>query len=413
MDELRQEFLTEAILSLKNLQAKLRTEEISGNLEREIFRAFHTLKGTSQTFNFNVSGKLAHEIENLLQAKRDNQISANDAFTSLLKEGINLLLETFQRAQDKKEVAFPDDFAEKLRALIPNSSVAPASESLSGIVPPNLLAQLSAHEKDSLTSAIAKGNLFYLIEAGFEFANFAEKFKDLRQILSESGEVIATFPSPKFALENKIGFQIFFVSSKDKNDIVKAVQPFGANLLFQNSENNFVNDLKGILAQAVLTGEKTAQILDKKIEFEIVADDIELSGKRLKLVSEILLHLVRNAVDHGIETRGKIKIELSNQKDALLLRVADDGRGIDVEKIRAKAIAKNLISADEDLTKETLLKLVFAHGFSTSETVSDISGRGVGLDVVGDAVEKANGEIRLESETGKGTVFEIRLPTEN
>lgn len=421
MEELRQEFLDEAIPKLENLQARLETEELSEDFEREIFRTLHTLKGTSQTFNLNVSGKFAHEIENLLQAKRDNQISETAGFAPLLKEGVGLLLETFQNAARKKEAVFPVDFTLKLRSLIPgysshvatsssSSAAAASAENLSSLVPPRFWAQLSRHEKDSLTSAISSGNLFYLIEVGFDFAEFAGRFKELRETLSERGEIVANFPSPRFGSENKIGFQIFFVSPKDKNEIIETLEPFGAALIFQNAESDFAGDLKGILGQTVLTGEKGAQALGKRVEFDVKADETKISRQRLKSISDILLHLVRNAVDHGIETTGKIKIELSNKENALLLRVADDGRGIDAEKIRARAIAKNLISTDENLTKDELLKLIFAHGFSTSEKVSEISGRGVGLDVVQDAVRKVGGEIRVESETGKGTTFEIYLP---
>lgn len=409
MDELRQEFLTESISNLKKLQTHLQSEEISEEPEREIFRTLHTLKGTSQTLNLNLQGKLAHEIENLLQAKRENQISQNENFAALLKEGIALLLETFQSADEKREVIFPQKFVEKLRRAVPGFS-ASLSENLSAVIPAQFLSQLSAEEKNSLNSALSRGKQFFLIEAGFDFADFAEKFKNLRQLLSELGEVIANFPSPKFAAANKIGFQIFFVTANDSRKILETIKPFGANLMLQNDGNKAADDLQGVLSQSVLTGKLTAQMLGKKVEFEISADEIEISNKRLKLLSEVLLHLVRNAVDHAIETEGKIKIELSQQESHLLLRVIDDGCGIDAEKVREKALAQNLISADENLTKEEILKLIFAHGFSTSERVTEISGRGVGLDVVEEAVKKAGGAIRVKSETGKGTTFEIRLP---
>lgn len=411
MEELRKEFLTEAISNLEKLSARLRNETVSEEAEREIFRTLHTLKGTAQTFNLNACGKLAHEIENLLQAKRENQISPNEDFAHLLKTGIELLLETFRQADDKKEVVFPADFVKKLRGAIPELS-ADNSENLSGVVPSQFLAQLSADEKNSLNSAIASGKQFYLIEAGFDFANFAERFKELRQILNERGEVAATFPSPKFAAENKIGFQIFFTSLKNGNEIQEAIQPFGANLIFRNNEPPIAGSLQSALSQAVLTGEKTALMLGKKVDFEVSADEIELSKNRLTLLSEILLHLVRNAVDHAIKIEGRIKIELTQRENNLLLRLADNGSGIDTEKIRARAITKNLISADESLTKEEILKLIFAHGFSTSESVTEISGRGVGLDIVEDRIKKAGGTISVKSEIGAGTTFEICLPKE-
>jgi chemotaxis protein histidine kinase CheA len=414
MEELRQEFLIEAIAALENLQTQLKNQPLSEEFQREVFRRLHTLKGTSQTFDLSAAGKLAHEIENVLQAAKDNQLPQDENFIRLLQEGIELLLETFRSVRDKQKSISAAEYVKKIKQLIPDYSAAIGEtfpENSLAFLPPNYLAQISAHEKNSLNQAVAGGKSFLLIEAGFDFADFDEKFKNIRRVLSERGEIIATFPSPKYGVQSKIGFQFFFVTGGETVEIEKILMPFGADLIFQNTARRFAADVKGILAQAVLTGEKTAQKLGKKVKFETAADEIQLSNRRLKLLSEALLHLVRNAVDHAIETEGKVKIELQNPENNLLvLRIADDGRGIDVEKIKMRAINQNLISPDRILSRSEALRLIFAHGFSTSETISEISGRGVGLDAVEDSVKKAGGEIRVESEAGKGTVFEIYLP---
>lgn len=412
METIRQEFLAEAIKQLEILSARLHAEPFSAELETELFRRLHTLKGTAQTLNFNVSGKLAHEIENLLQAARDQQIPADENFTSLLNTGINLLLETFRTAEQQKEVVFPVDYVALLHDALPDFAEL-KSDNLSGIVSPELLKQLSAQEKENLSAAIGRGNFLYIIEAGFDFANFGEQFKNLREKLSEQGEIIANFPSPKFNLQNKIGFQIFFVSLKASDSIKKIIKPFGAELVSQNQDKSLANDVRGVIKQAVSAGEIAARKLLKEIEFETVYDETKIPVETLKPIAEILLHLVRNAVDHAIEATGKIKIEIEAQESSVVLRLADDGRGINLEKVRTRALAKNLVSAAENLTDEDLRNLIFASGFSTSEQVSEISGRGVGLDVVADTVKKMRGQIRVESESGKGTIFEIILPTNN
>jgi chemotaxis protein histidine kinase CheA len=180
-----------------------------------------------------------------------------------------------------------------------------------------------------------------------------------------------------------------------------------------NSTANFTDDLDGVLNQAVAAGEKTARRLKKNIEFETsLKNAAEISNKRRRLISECLLHLIRNAADHAIEQTGKIKIEIILENEHLILRVADDGRGLDAEKIKLHATEKNLIRKNENLSREEIFKLIFAPGFSTAERVSEISGRGVGLDVVQNSVEKAGGEIRVASEKNQGTVFEISLPPE-
>ncbi|MGI9034623.1 MAG: chemotaxis protein CheA [Pyrinomonadaceae bacterium] len=409
MENLRQKFLDEAVSSLENICSKLSAESFDENFSREIFRAFHTLKGTSQTFNFNAAGKLAHELENLLQAAKDRKIQPDKNFTALLLEGAEILRATFRRARDGAENRFPNEFVEKLRASIPNYS-ASFSEDFFDDIPPEILERLSAEEKKSLSSAIAGGKSFYSIEVAFDLNDFDEKFRLLRDALQDGSEIIATFPHAAHAEKNKIGFRLFFASRKSADEIAKLVKSFETNLTSYNFGANFKEDLQGVLAQAVLTGEKIARRLNKKVEFETFATETEISGKLLKLISDSLLHLIRNAVDHAIETKGKIKIEILPENKHLILRVADDGRGLDAQKIKAAAIEKKLIASHEILTRAETFDLIFAHGFSTAETVSEISGRGIGLDAVKDSVERAGGKIRVTSESGKGTIFEISLP---
>ncbi len=177
-------------------------------------------------------------------------------------------------------------------------------------------------------------------------------------------------------------------------------QRHGANFRF----------LPGILSKIVAHGENLAGKLDKEIDFEVCADEINLSAEKLKLVFDILLHLIRNAVDHAIEKKGEIQLGVKADENGQRLIVADNGSGIDLEKVKAKAIEKNLISADTVLTEQATLILIFQSEFSTSQGITEISGRGIGLDVVKDAVEKADGKISVKSQSGKGTTFEIFLP---
>lgn len=409
MKNLRQEFLDESISGLENLHQKLSVEILSESLLRETFRFFHTLKGTSQTFNFNMPGRIAHELENLLQAAKDGQLPPDKNFIRLLREGTEILSETFRRDRDERENNFPNEFVQKLRNLIPDYSVA-ASEDFFDTIPLEVLRQLTIEEKNSLAAAMLDAGKFYAVEVEFELSDFADKFRRLRDNLSAQSRIIATFPHSALSRKDKIGFRVFFVSRQNRQEIIELTKPFAENLTLADFKPDFAGDSTGVLAQAVAAGEKVARRFNKKIEFETTAEKIEISGKRLKLISAIFLHLIRNAVDHAIEKNGKIKIELLSKNDNLLLRVTDDGRGLDAKKIKHQAVRKKMIAADADLTRQEIFNLIFNHGFSTAETVSEISGRGIGLDVVKDLTEKAGGEIRVESETGKGTIFEISLP---
>ena len=412
MENIQQEFLTEAILNLENLSLKISNESITGDFLREIFRLLHTLKGTSQTFNFNAAGKLAHELENLLHAAQLQQIPIDEKFTFLLQEGAKVLLETLRCTRDGKKSYFPAEFVNRLQAIIPDYAVTAASGDVLDNVPADVLNNLSNQERKLLSAAIAGGKEFYSIEIEFSLMDFAEKFRSLREALQKDSEIIATFPKTKVSGADKVGFRIHFVSHCNSNEIAEIIKPFGAALISDDAATNFTDDPHDFLKQAVLDGKRAAQRLGKDIKFETADEDIKISDKYLRLTSECLLHLVRNAVDHAIEKSGTISVEIASEEDNLILRVSDDGRGLNAEKIKAAAVKRNIIPANKHLTEEETFNLIFAHGFSTAEKISEISGRGVGLDVVQENIKKMNGRIRIESILGKGTTFEIILPRE-
>jgi two-component system chemotaxis sensor kinase CheA len=161
----------------------------------------------------------------------------------------------------------------------------------------------------------------------------------------------------------------------------------------------------------------------KQVELEIRGASTELDKSIVDALHEPLLHLVRNAIDHGIETPeeralaakprvGKLTLAALYEGNHVHLSVEDDGRGIDAEKIRDRALELGIASRQEieSLSREEALNVVFQPGFSTRENVSAVSGRGIGMDVVRGAIEALKGTIDLETETGRGTRFQIRLP---
>ena len=163
--------------------------------------------------------------------------------------------------------------------------------------------------------------------------------------------------------------------------------------------------------------------LDKQIQLEIFGDDVELDRTLLEGLSDPLTHLVRNSVDHGIEipanriakgktSCGTIRLSAAHLAGRVQIEVLDDGGGMDPERLKAKAVEKGVITTEQAsrMTDSDALQLIFAAGFSTAEAVSDISGRGVGMDVVKTNIEKLGGHVELESRLGQGTRIIIRLP---
>lgn len=159
----------------------------------------------------------------------------------------------------------------------------------------------------------------------------------------------------------------------------------------------------------------------KDIHFQAVGEDVEVDKTILDRITDPLIHIIRNAVDHGIEgpderiLSGKgasatVTLSFKKQEDHFVVLLKDDGRGLNKEKILKKAIEKNIIDAKQVLTDEQIFQLIFESGFSTKEQITDVSGRGVGMDVVKTAVNEMKGQIQIQSVEGQGTSFLIKLP---
>ena len=166
-----------------------------------------------------------------------------------------------------------------------------------------------------------------------------------------------------------------------------------------------------------------ARQLGKDVELVLAGEETEVDKTMIEDLADPLIHLIRNAVDHGVEmpmerqaagkpTKSLVRLEARQEGDHIVLIIADDGKGMSAERIRAKAIEKGLISEEEanTLDERQSLNLIFLSGFSTKTQISDVSGRGVGMDVVKTNIQKLNGSIEIRSEPGKGSVFIISLP---
>lgn len=166
-----------------------------------------------------------------------------------------------------------------------------------------------------------------------------------------------------------------------------------------------------------------AQAQGKQIRLELLGQEVKIDKAMVESLADPLLHMVRNSADHGVETpedrkaAGKpeeamIRIQAEQQGSRILIRVTDDGKGIDPERVRRKAVERGLIKEEESLqlSKEEVLKFIFRAGFSTAEVVTETSGRGVGMDVVRTNVMRLGGSIHLDSEVGRGTIFTMQMP---
>ena len=412
MQNISRQFLDSSAENLRALQNQIsESENLSDALLNEVFRTLHTIKGTAQALGFEASSRFAHQLENLLSDAKNGQ-KAPDKI--LLSDGLKALTQTLI----EKDFIIPSHITEKLGVFIPDNSVADISVSE---LPSKISNHLSAQEKKAIASALKNGENLYCLEAGFELKSFTIGLKTLREDLNRNGNVIAVFAGEK--PESEISFRVLFSGKSEAKVIEKLARKFSAEIVFQkNVSNNLSSDLQTVLAQIETHGKELAHKLGKEIRFETSFENINLSPENLKIVFESLLHLVRNAVDHAIEVpadrlakgknaQGTIKINLNSTENNLILAIEDDGSGVDLKKIRGLARERNLVPANQVLSEQDALELIFLPEFSTAENVSEISGRGVGLDAVKEMIENAGGEINIKSQKDAGTKFEISLPT--
>jgi chemotaxis protein histidine kinase CheA len=224
--------------------------------------------------------------------------------------------------------------------------------SIENVIPAEIRASLKDEERHHLAQCIAEHKDVYVAEASFDLCDFDQKFQQKKEELNKLGEVIATFPQ---ADGDKINFRIVYATR---------------------------SDLYRVLHQAMRAGQTVAEATGKRVGFSIRVD-AAFEKSVCDALADPLMHLVRNAVDHGIEANGRVTIEANQNR----IIVKDDGRGID----------------------PAIIDKIFQPGFSTAAGVTETSGRGVGLDVVKSAVEELGGSIHVSSEPGNGSTFEITL----
>jgi two-component system chemotaxis sensor kinase CheA len=463
MDDLLQDFLVEATDLLSGVDNKLvDLERTPGDraLLNEIFRGFHTIKGGAGFLNAAELVTLCHLTENLFDKLRNGELEVTpeimdailDATATVrhmfgyLERGVQPpgaeahLLQDLKNAVDGRvgvavavlAVAPAPAMAESLAAAGPDWQALHAA--VTGVPIANngpASRAANAYEAEASSTAFGRRATDKSGNTQVNGRREGEKVREtairvdtarLDQVLNLSGEIGLT-KNRLNALRSDIlngkqdgetlqaldaaVSQLDLLVSDLQNAVMKTrMQPVGR--LFQKYPR-IVRDL--------------ARGLGKEIEVELAGEDTEIDKTMIEDLSDPIIHLLRNAVDHGVETpserlasgkptKAQVRLEARQEGDHIVLLVSDDGRGMNPEKLRAKALEKGLITDEEANTMDERqsLNLVLLPGFSTAAQVSDVSGRGVGMDVVKTNIQKLNGAIDIRSTPGKGTTFTISLP---
>ena len=437
--EVKLDFLAEALQLLNDAEQAfmaLEQDKNNSNLMNEIFRLAHNLKGTSRAVGFGDVAEFTHEMENLILKIKDGQIEITDAVVSLLLEcndHVSGMLKTLTR--DMEAHFNSDEIIGKIKAALSgNFSESEESdveevESIDSISAEDIALLESFQRNLDSPPVMAKPKL----EVASPKVTEAHENKKIPAAndknVSEDDSIRVSLKRVEL-LNNVVGELVIIqtVLNQHKENIENPLMLKSlAHLAKLSKEIQNISmslrmiPLKQTLQKMQRIVRDTSKALDKKVILEIIGEETEIDKTVLEHLADPLVHIVRNAVDHGLENtherlmsgkseEGRISIKAFHEGNNLVIEVRDDGKGIDPSVIRAKAIEKKVISANSNLSDDELVNLIFHPGFSTKSEVSEISGRGVGMDVVKTNIEKLSGEVKVMTEMGKGSVFKVVLP---
>jgi two-component system chemotaxis sensor kinase CheA len=388
----------------------------------ELFRSFHTIKGIAGFLNLRDINRLTHEVETLLDLARKSALSLTPATIDLVFSTIDFLkrqvaeLANYLAKPTGKPVPQPDiaDIMARLQAAATGSAADPAAETDNDATrvlafPEVERAPTASSRGPSSTSSGGGG------DGGFSSAAETTIRVDtvkLDTLVDAVGElVIAQTMVNESEMVQRDDRLSRHVSQVTK--IVRDVQETAMAMRMVPIGQTF-RKMRRLLRDV-------AHKAGKHVELKISGEDTELDKNVIQAISDPLVHLVRNAVDHGVETpeqrraagkpeAGLVHLNAYHQGNTIVIEISDDGAGLDREKLMAKGVERGLVAPGEQLTDQQVFALILQPGFSTAQQITDISGRGVGMDVVKRNVEQLRGKIDILSEPGCGTVFTVRLP---
>lgn len=475
MEDLLQDFLQEAHDLLSDVDNKLvdleKTPDDKGLLN-DIFRGFHTVKGGAGFLNATELVTLCHLTENLFDRLRNGELELTAELMDVIMDATRGVREMFgelgqgvqpQPADARVIAALQGALNGEMPAAEPVVQPAAAKATVAAAPaaasePDWAALQAAVTGETAQVAQAAEGELITRAESASVAAKsaktaapspFGRRASDrpsaqgassrraeergrentirvdtsrLDQVLNLSGEIGLT--------KNRLtSLRADILAGKNDSETLHALDQAVSqlDLLVSDLQNSVMKTrmqpIGRLFQKYPRIARDLARQLGKDVELVLAGEETEVDKTMIEDLADPLIHLIRNAVDHGVEmpeersaagkpAKSLVRLEARQEGDHIVLIIADDGRGMSAERIRAKAVDKGLISEEEanTLDERQSLNLIFLPGFSTKTQISDVSGRGVGMDVVKTNIQKLNGSVEIRSEPGKGSVFLISLP---
>lgn len=427
------DFVLEARDHLQNIeQDLLRLERVPGDSEaiHSLFRGFHTIKGLAAIAGVETAREVAHQTENLLDSVRSGERPVTSSLVDLVLEAADFLSQVVDAAE-KLDAGHTATIPEDAQDLLDKLTIAidsPAEAEPEYAAPADPVAATGEFGEDN--------DLVIETGAGVSVSQPKRQAAAKAQAGRPAGErgrsSVKVDTSKLDQLVDLVGELVIAQSLVQLDPALHAVADTktAKNL---NQLGRITTELqKTAMALRVVPVGQTFQRMSrvfrdlvresgKKAVLETSGEDAELDRTIVEQLADPLMHMIRNAVDHGLErpedrekagkpAQGTLRLSASHQSGYVVIEVSDDGRGLDGERILRKAVERGLVKEQNQLSPTEILELIFEPGFSTSEKVTAISGRGVGMDVVKREIEKLRGRVEVRSEPGKGTTFLLRVP---
>jgi two-component system chemotaxis sensor kinase CheA len=421
--------------------ALLELEANPENIEaiNTVFRAFHTVKGTAAFLGLDHLAEFAHHAESLLSRVRAREVPFTQAVANLTLRSNDVLgrfLDAVERSvQTDAPIALPSDYAALMHdllnvdALLAGLDSRPAAATWNPVVVPGPVpvtptlgaGMLSAARPPAITRSsplvtesargAAASRMATKASAGLSVRVRTDRLDRLIDMVGEltiAHAMIAADPAVTAAGHHDLVRKVSHVGTitRELQDLSMSMRMVPLKALFQK--------LTRLVRDVALKAGKVVELITE-------GEETELDRNMVDVLTGPLVHMLRNAVDHGVESptdrekagksrKGRVQLAAYQQGDSVLIELRDDGRGLNRDRILAKAIERGLVAPNTVLTDHEVNTLIFAPGFSTAEQITDLSGRGVGMDVVRRDIESIRGRIDIQSALGKGTAFQIRLP---
>jgi two-component system chemotaxis sensor kinase CheA len=425
---------------------ELEKNPVDKELHNRIFRAVHTVKGTSGFLGLDQMTELAHVFEDVLNKIRKGELEVTRHRMDVMFDAFDVLKELLARVESRNNEAMDlEVIVERLRVITTDAGATEQTELAAAAPAAAVSAPAAAVPEPAESDEEPKEAESTVLVKEHEHSEVKEKPKnsETAQHPAQSKLAETTIRVDVARLDelmNLVGELVLgrnrlsqinykMNESLEGNPLVKDLADTSSQVDLITTELQMAV-MKTRMVQIAKVFNKLPRLvrdlsreLGKNIELEMFGEETELDKSIIEEINDPLVHILRNAADHGVETpeerlkkgkeaKGKIIVKADHEGNHIVISIADDGKGIDPDKIKSKAIEKGVITqaqADE-MTKREILNLIFAPGFSTAEKVSAVSGRGVGMDVVKTNITKLKGIVDIESETGQGSTIIIKLP---